>query len=189
MIILDGSIVTVALPSIQRDLGFSAADLTWTVNAYLIAFGGLLLLAGRLGDLLGRKRVFIAGLALFTAALAVVRDLDQSATADRREVRPGQRRGGGLGGQPRHDRHAVPEPRERGKAIGAFGFVGAAGASIGQVLGGTLTQPSTGTGSSSSTCRPASRPSRWPHGSWSPSADPASARRPMSRELSWSPAG
>src|ERR1039458_6571564 len=68
MVILDGSIVTVALPVIQNDLGFSSAGLTWVVNAYLIAFGGLLLLAGRLGDLVGRKRVFIAGLAIFTAA-------------------------------------------------------------------------------------------------------------------------
>jgi MFS family permease len=68
MIVLDGSIVTVALPAIQGDLGFSPADLTWTVNAYIIAFGGLLLLAGRLGDLIGRKRMLIAGLALFTAA-------------------------------------------------------------------------------------------------------------------------
>ncbi len=68
MVILDGSIVTVALPVIQRSLRFSPANLTWVVNAYLIAFGGLLLLAGRLGDLAGRKRTFIAGLALFTAA-------------------------------------------------------------------------------------------------------------------------
>src|SRR6184192_889248 len=68
MIILDSTIVNVALPSIQTDLGFSQAGLTWVVNAYLIAFGGLLLLAGRLGDLLGRKRIFLAGLAVFTAA-------------------------------------------------------------------------------------------------------------------------
>src|SRR5437868_12871864 len=68
MIILDGTIVTVALPSIQRDLGFSASGLAWVVNAYLIAFGGLLLLAGRLGDLLGRRRVFVFGLALFSFA-------------------------------------------------------------------------------------------------------------------------
>src|SRR6266540_6348937 len=68
MIILDGTIVTVALPSIQRDLRFSPADLTWVMNAYMIAFGGLLLLAGRLGDLIGRKRMFLAGLALFTLA-------------------------------------------------------------------------------------------------------------------------
>src|SRR4051794_13946161 len=68
MIILDSTIVNVALPSIQTDLGFSQSDLAWVVNAYLIAFGGLLLLAGRLGDLIGRRRVFMAGLALFTAA-------------------------------------------------------------------------------------------------------------------------
>jgi len=70
MIILDGTIVTVALPAIQRDLGFSSSGLAWVVNAYLIAFGGLLLLFGRLGDLIGRRRVFLLGLALFTAASA-----------------------------------------------------------------------------------------------------------------------
>src|SRR5438270_3228634 len=68
MIILDSTIVNVALPSIQRDLGFSQSSLAWVVNAYLIAYGGLMLLAGRLGDLIGRKRVFLSGLALFTSA-------------------------------------------------------------------------------------------------------------------------
>ena len=68
MIILDQTVVNVALPSIQRDLHFSQSGLAWVVNAYLIAFGGLLLLAGRLGDLIGRRRVFLAGLALFTTA-------------------------------------------------------------------------------------------------------------------------
>src|SRR5881394_2095367 len=68
MIVLDATVVNVALPSIQSDLGFSQSGLAWVVNAYLIAFGGLLLLAGRLGDLIGRKRVFLAGLALFTGA-------------------------------------------------------------------------------------------------------------------------
>src|SRR6187401_3162726 len=68
MIILDQTIVNVALPSIQTDLGFSQSSLAWVVNAYLIAFGGLLLLAGRLGDLIGRKRIFLTGLAVFTAA-------------------------------------------------------------------------------------------------------------------------
>src|SRR5580693_6590941 len=68
MIVLDVTIVNVALPSIQADLGFSQAGLAWVVNAYLIAFGGLLLLAGRLGDLAGRRNIFLAGLALFTVA-------------------------------------------------------------------------------------------------------------------------
>ena len=68
MIILDSTIVNVALPSIQADLGFTQASLSWVVNAYLVAFGGLLLLAGRLGDLLGRKRIFLTGLTLFTLA-------------------------------------------------------------------------------------------------------------------------
>src|SRR5437867_7020737 len=68
MIILDQTIVNVALPSIQSDLGFSQASLVWVVNAYLIAFGGLLLVAGRLGDLIGRKRIFLTGLVVFTSA-------------------------------------------------------------------------------------------------------------------------
>src|SRR2546429_2451101 len=68
MIVLDVTVVNVALPAIQNDLGFSQSSLAWVVNAYLIAFGGVLLLAGRLGDLLGRRRIFLAGLALFTAA-------------------------------------------------------------------------------------------------------------------------
>src|SRR3989454_4870638 len=68
MIVLDATIVNVALPSIRSDLGFTQSSLAWVVNAYLIAFGGVLLLAGRLGDLLGRRRVFLAGLAVFTAA-------------------------------------------------------------------------------------------------------------------------
>src|SRR2546429_1992047 len=68
LIVVDMTIVNVALPSIQVDLGFSQSGLAWVVNAYLIAFGGLLLLAGRVGDLLGRKRVYIVGLAIFTGA-------------------------------------------------------------------------------------------------------------------------
>src|SRR5689334_15151193 len=68
MIVLDMTIVNVALPAIQADLGFSQSSLAWVVNAYLIAFGGLLLLAGRLGDLIGRKRIFLIGLAVFTVA-------------------------------------------------------------------------------------------------------------------------
>src|ERR1700737_3111544 len=68
MIVLDVTIVNVALPSIQHDLHFSQANLTWVVNAFLVTFGSLLLLAGRLGDLVGRKRVFLAGLTIFTAA-------------------------------------------------------------------------------------------------------------------------
>src|ERR671934_2495838 len=68
MIVLDVTVVNVALPSIQSDLGFSQSSLAWVVNAYLIAFGGLLLLAGRLGDLISRRRIFLAGLAVFTLA-------------------------------------------------------------------------------------------------------------------------
>ncbi|MFB9838790.1 DHA2 family efflux MFS transporter permease subunit, partial [Actinoallomurus acaciae] len=140
MIILDGSIVTVALPAIQHDLRFSPSSLTWTVNSYMIAFGGLLLLAGRLGDLVGRKRMFVAGLAVFTvASLLCGLSTGQDMLIAARFVQ-------GVGGAMTS---AVslgmivthfPEPRERGRAIGAYSFVGAAGASIGQVLGGVLTE-------------------------------------------------
>ncbi|MER5864501.1 MFS transporter [Kitasatospora sp. NPDC002040] len=140
MIILDGSIVTVALPAIQQDLAFTPANLTWTVNAYLIAFGGLLLLAGRLGDLIGRRRMFVAGLAVFTAASLLC------GVAGSQELLIGARFLQGVGGAMAS---AVslgmivtlfPEPAERGKAFGAVSFVGAAGASVGQVLGGVLTE-------------------------------------------------
>ncbi|MEU8513144.1 DHA2 family efflux MFS transporter permease subunit [Kitasatospora sp. NPDC048722] len=140
MIVLDGSIVTVALPAIRDDLHFSPAGLTWTVNAYLIAFGGLLLLAGRLGDLVGRKRVFVAGLTVFTAAsLLCALAPGQGALVAARFL---QGVGGAMASAVSLGMIVTlfPEPRERGRAIGAFSFVGAAGASIGQVLGGVLTQ-------------------------------------------------
>lgn len=139
MIVLDGSIVTVAMPAIQDDLGFSAAGLSWVVNAYLIAFGGLLLLAGRLGDLLGRRRVFLAGTGVFTAAsllagaatspavLIAARFLQGVGSAMAAAV--------GLGILVT----LFTEPGERARAIAVFSFTGAAGASIGQVVGGLLT--------------------------------------------------
>ena len=140
MIILDGTIVTVALPAIQTDLGFSPSGLTWTVNAYMIAFGGLLLLAGRLGDLIGRRRMLTHGLAVFTVASLLC------GLAGSPEMLIAARFAQGAGGAMAS---AVSlglivtlftEPRERAKAIGAYSFVGAAGASIGLVLGGVLTQ-------------------------------------------------
>jgi EmrB/QacA subfamily drug resistance transporter len=140
MIILDGTIVTVALPSIQRDLGFSATGLEWVVNGYLIAFGGLLLLAGRLGDLIGGKRVFVAGLILFTvASLACGLSVSQPMLIAARFAQ-------GFGGA---TASAVslgmivrlfPAPAERAKAMGIYSFTGAGGASLGLVLGGVLTQ-------------------------------------------------
>jgi EmrB/QacA subfamily drug resistance transporter len=140
MIILDGTIVTVALPAIQTDLGFSSSNLTWTVNAYMIAFGGLLLLAGRLGDLIGRKRVLIAGLALFTAASLLCGLATSPAMLIAARFVQGV--GGALASAVSLGLIVTlfTEPRERGKAIGAYSFVGAAGASIGLVLGGILTQ-------------------------------------------------
>ena len=88
MIVLDVTVVNVALPSIRTDLGFSSSSLAWVVNAYLIAFGGLLLLAGRIGDLFGRRRVFVAGLAAFTAALIESTVASLSSTAVKSVTEP-----------------------------------------------------------------------------------------------------
>ena len=140
MVILDQTIVNVALPSIQEDLGFSASGLAWVINAYLIAFGGLLLLAGRLGDLIGRRTIFLTGLAVFTLA-SLLCGLSGSP-----EMLIAARFVQGVGGALSS---AVilgmivtmfPEPGEQGKAIGVFSFVASAGASIGLLAGGVLTQ-------------------------------------------------
>ena len=120
MIVLDVTVVNVALPSIQDDLGFSQSSLAWVVNAYLIAFGGLLLLAGRFGDILGRRSVFLAGLGVFTVA-SLLCGLAQS-----QEMLVGARFIQGVGGAMTS---AVilgmivtmfPEPREQAKAIGVY---------------------------------------------------------------------
>jgi EmrB/QacA subfamily drug resistance transporter len=140
MIILDATIVNTALPSIQSDLGFTQSNLAWVVNAYLIAFGGLLLLAGRLGDLIGRRRIFLIGLAVFTLASLLC------GIAQSQGVLIGARLLQGIGGALTS---AVilgmivtmfPEPREQAKAIGVYSFVASAGASIGLLLGGVLTE-------------------------------------------------
>src|SRR5205823_2078109 len=140
MIVVDMTIVNVALPSIRRDLGFSQAGLAWVVNAYLIAYGGLLLLGGRLGDLIGRKRIFLIGLALFTAAsLLCGLSFSQPMLIAARFIQ-------GIGGAVSS---AVilgmvvtmfPEPGERARAIGIFSFVASAGATIGLLAGGFITQ-------------------------------------------------
>ncbi|MER7547814.1 DHA2 family efflux MFS transporter permease subunit [Spirillospora sp. NPDC127506] len=139
MTILDGSIVTVAAPAIQDDLGFSPAGLSWIMNAYLIPLGGLLLLAGRLGDLIGRRTLFLLGNAVFTAASVLAGAAGTSGLLIAARLLQGV--GSALAS-------AVvlgilvtlfPGPRERAKALGVFSFTGAAGASIGQVLGGVLT--------------------------------------------------
>jgi EmrB/QacA subfamily drug resistance transporter len=139
MIVLDTTIVNVALPSIRKDLGFSETSLAWVVNAYLLTFGGILLLGGRLGDLFGHRRLFLIGISHFTAAsLACGLSSSQTSLIVARAVQ-------GLGG-------AVvsavglslmmtlfTEPGERAKAMGVFGFVAAGGGSIGVLLGGVLT--------------------------------------------------
>ena len=139
MIVLDATIVNVALPSIQDDLNFTASNLAWVVNAYLIAFGGLLLLAGRAGDLIGQRTVFLTGLAIFTlASIACAVAQTQGMLIAARFV---QGAGGAL-------TSAVvlgmivtmfPQPREQAKALGVYGFVASAGGSIGLLAGGVLT--------------------------------------------------
>ena len=108
MIVLDATVVNVALPSIQDDLGFSQSSLAWVVNAYLIAFGGLLLLAGRLGDLIGRRGVFLTGLLVFTVASLLCGLAQSEAMLVARPLRPGRRRRDDLRRDPRDDRDDVP---------------------------------------------------------------------------------
>ena len=140
MIVLDMTVVNVALPAIQEDLGFSQSGLAWVVNGYLIAFGGLLLLSGRLGDLLGRKDVFMYGMAIFLAASLVC------GFAQSQEVLVGARFIQGIGGALTS---AVilgmivtmfSEPKEQAKALGVYAFVASAGGSIGLLAGGILTE-------------------------------------------------
>jgi EmrB/QacA subfamily drug resistance transporter len=139
MIVLDVSIVGVALPSIRTDLGFSESSLAWVVNAYLITFGGFLLLGGRLGDLFGHRRLFLIGIAGFTVA-SLVCGLSNS-----QELLVAARAAQGLGAA---IVSAVAlsliitlftEPAERAKAMGVFGFVASGGGSIGVLVGGILT--------------------------------------------------
>ena len=140
MMVLDATIVNVALPSIQHDLHFSQGNLTWVIDAYLITFGGFLLLAGRMGDLVGRKKVFLSGLVLFTAASIFCGvATSQSMLIAGRFVQ-------GIGGAVAS---AVilaiivtefPEKAEQAKAMGMYAFVSAGGGSIGLLAGGALTQ-------------------------------------------------
>src|SRR5687767_10091259 len=139
MIILDQTIVNVALPSIQDDLGFSQSSLAWVVNAYLIAFGGLLLLAGRLGDLVGRRKIFLLGLLVFTIA-SIVCGIAQS-QAMLVAARFVQGVGGAMSSAVILGMIVTmfPEPREQAKAIGIYGFVASGGGSVGLLAGGLLT--------------------------------------------------
>jgi EmrB/QacA subfamily drug resistance transporter len=139
MIVLDVTIVGVALPSIKEDLGFSETSLAWVVNAYLLTYGGFLLLGGRLGDFFGHRRLFLIGITLFTlASLACGLATSQEALVIGRGVQ-------GLGGAIASAVslslmvNLFTEPGERAKAMGIFGFVASGGGSIGVLLGGILT--------------------------------------------------
>src|SRR5215218_8707026 len=139
MIVLDVTIVGVALPSIKEDLGFSDTSLAWVVNAYLLTYGGFLLLGGRLGDLYGHRRLFLIGISLFTvASLACGLSTTQGMLVVSRGVQ-------GLGGAIASAVslslmvNLFTEPGERAKAMGIFGFVASGGGSIGVLLGGIIT--------------------------------------------------
>src|SRR5919199_3001309 len=139
MIVLDVTIVGVALPSIREDLGFSETSLAWVVNGYLLTYGGFLLLGGRLGDLFGHRRLFIAGISAFTlASLACGLATTQWFLVAARSVQ-------GIGGAVASAvslslmMNLFTEPGERAKAMGIFGFVASGGGSIGVLLGGILT--------------------------------------------------
>ncbi len=140
MMVLDATIVNVALPSIQSDLHFSQGNLTWVIDGYLITFGGFLLLAGRLGDLIGRKRVFLAGLVLFTTASVLC------GIADSQGLLIGARLLQGVGGAVASSVILAiivtefPERVDQAKAMGMYAFVSAGGGSIGLLAGGVLTQ-------------------------------------------------
>ncbi len=139
MIVLDTTIVNVALPSIRADLGFSQTSLVWVVNAYMLTFGGFLLLGGRLGDLFGHRRLFLLGITLFTLASLAC------GLANAQALLIGARAVQGLGGAIVSAvalsliMNLFTEPAERAKAMGIFGFVMAGGGSIGVLLGGLLT--------------------------------------------------
>ena len=139
MIVLDVTIVNVALPPIQQDLGFSQANLTWVVNAFLVTFGSLLLLAGRLGDLLGRRRVFLAGLVIFTAASLLC------GVASTQAELIGARLLQGVGAAAQASVILAiivtefPAAVERARAMSAYVFVSVAGGSLGLLAGGLLT--------------------------------------------------
>src|SRR5882757_4367212 len=139
MIVLDMTIVNVALPSIRADLGFSQTSLAWVVNAYLLTFGGFLLLGGRLGDLYGHRRLFLSGITLFTAASLAC------GLATSQEFLVGARAVQGVGGAIASAvslslmMNLFTEPADRAKAMGVFGFVASGGGSIGVLLGGVLT--------------------------------------------------
>ncbi|OWJ56732.1 DHA2 family efflux MFS transporter permease subunit [Inquilinus limosus] len=139
MIVLDSTVVNVALPSIKTDLGFNDSTLAWVVNGYLLTFGGFLLLGGRLGDLFGHRRLFLIGLAVFTlASLACGLATNQVFLITFRAVQ-------GLGGAVVSAvalsliMDLFTEPADRAKAMGVYGFVAAGGGSVGVLLGGLLT--------------------------------------------------
>jgi EmrB/QacA subfamily drug resistance transporter len=139
MIVLDGTIVNVALPSIREDLGFSQASLAWVVNAYLLTFGGFLLLGGRLGDLFGHRRLFLTGITLFTlASLACGISNSQDTLVAARAI---QGVGGAIVSAVAFSLLVTlfTEPAERAKAMGVFGFVLSGGGVAGVLLGGILT--------------------------------------------------
>src|SRR5450631_2375790 len=140
MMVLDATIVNVALPSIQRDLHFSQGNLTWVIDGYLITFGGFLLLAGRLGDLVGRKRVFLTGLVMFIVASVLCGLADSQGLLI--AARLLQRIGGAVASSVILAIIVTefPQAKEQAKAMGMYAFVSAGGNSVTMIAGGVLTQ-------------------------------------------------
>src|SRR3954447_21071738 len=140
MVILDATIVNVALPSIQNDLGLSEGNLQWIINAYTLVFGGFLLLGGRAGDLLGRKRIFLIGLVIFTGASLI----DGLATSEGMLI--GARALQGLGAALISPAAlsiiatTFAEGKERARALGVWAAIAIGGSAVGLILGGVLTQ-------------------------------------------------
>src|SRR5207245_10572894 len=139
MIVLDTTLVNVALPSIRTELHFNESSLAWVVNAYMLFFGGFLLLGGRLGDLYGHRKLFVAGIGIFTAA-SLAAGISSSPP-----IRVAARAAQGLGGAVVSAAglslmmSLFTEPAERAKAMGVVGFISAGGGSVGVLLGGILT--------------------------------------------------
>ena len=139
MVVLDIAVVNVALPSIQIDLGFSQENLQWVISAYALLFGGFLLLGGRAADLLGRRRVFLVGIVVFTPRRCCPGSRGARARSSSRAVCRASARRSSRRRRCRSSRRRSPKGRERNTALGAWGVVGAFGAVAGVLLGGVLT--------------------------------------------------
>jgi MFS family permease len=181
MVVLDASVVNVALPSIQRDVGFSEQNLSWVLNAYTLMFGGFLLLGGRAADRLGRRRLFMAGMALFAGA-SLACGLSQS-EATLLIARGAQGLGGAMVSPAALSiiLTTFAEGSERNRALGVWGAIAGAGGAAGLLLGGVIVELLSWRWVFSSTCRSVRRFSCWRRGSLPRAGPRASAVATTSR--------